>query len=103
MGVVSTSTANANMKIFLLLCISAYFIQTALSAPEPLDTINIHLNMGDLLEEDGGNAAANRGGAGPVNNRGYGDRTEISNVCQDVNCTGKRTTIAISCCDFGRK
>jgi len=97
------------MKIFFLLCVSAYLIQSAVSAPEPLDTINVHLNMGDLLEEDGGDggdSAANRGGAGPVNNRGYGDRTdrtEISNMCQSVICTGKRTTITISCCDFGRK
>merc|ERR1711911_61664 len=90
---------NASMKIFFILCISAYLIQSAVSAPEPLDTINIHLNMGDLLEEDGGD------GGDSAANRGYGDRTdrtEISNICQSVECTGKRTTITISCCDFGK-
>merc|ERR1711872_1166030 len=95
MGIASLLLKMIRAVQFFLLCVVFKDIN-ADPRPNPLDTVNVHLHLGDLEE-----AAAAKEKEGQDN----GDSINTGDNCKDVICTGKRSEINIKCCgnDYAAK
>merc|ERR1712212_1421185 len=87
---------------FFLLCVVFKDIN-ADPRPNPLDTVNVHLHLGDLEEavaakEKEGQDYGYHPCAAPPCSVDNGDSINTGDNCKDVICTGKRSAINIKCC-----
>merc|ERR1712212_946011 len=94
---------------FFLLCVVFKDIN-ADPRPNPLDTVNVHLHLGDLEEaaaakEKEGQDYGYHPCAAPPCSVDNGDSINTGDNCKDVICTGKRSAINIKCCgnDYAAK
>merc|ERR1719187_2719665 len=94
---------------FFLLCVVLKDIN-ADPRPNPLDTVNVHLHIGDLEEaaaakEKEGQDYGYHPCAAPPCSVDNGDSINTGDNCKDVICTGKRSAINIKCCgnDYAAK
>merc|ERR1712212_802487 len=94
---------------FFLLCVVFKDIN-ADPRPNPLDTVNVHLHLGDLEEavaakEKEGQDYGYHPCAAPPCSVDNGDSINTGDNCKDVICTGKGSAINIKCCgnDYAAK
>merc|ERR1711970_702999 len=97
---------------FFLLCLVSKDI-SAEPSPDPLDTVNVHLHLGEIekaaamKESESAGATGKKGSdygyhpspcASPPCKTDDGDTNNSGNNCAGVTCTGKRSGINIKCC-----
>merc|ERR1711872_246100 len=109
MGIASLLLKMIRAVQFFLLCVVFKDIN-ADPRPNPLDTVNVHLHLGDLEEaaaakEKEGQDYGYHPCAAPPCSVDNGDSINTGDNCKDVICTGKRSAINIKCCgnDYAAK
>merc|ERR1711911_120386 len=101
MGVESKQPNMIGVLLISLVCLQV--------SSEPVDTLNVHLNFESLEHpgsheapespESSGSTEAPGSAEAPGSPEAPGTTTiDLNEMCKDVDCEGKRTTLTISCC-----